>query len=91
MFLAYKIILTCPQYILVKTQLACSLQAFTVGQTIRVEVDFKDGDIRYFMMKDNTLTILKTFSFIANYNITATAINTTMSVYRKINGKKIVF
>ena len=76
---------------MVNTLFNCDITARTLGHTISILLDFGDADIRRFNMKDNSLTLTKTYRKTGNYKIIATATNTSMSVFEMINGSFFFF
>ena len=83
---AYQVILICPEYILVNNPFTCEITASSLGDILIIALDFGDKDLRQLTMKDNSMTIQKTYNITGNFNITAISTNTSMSVFEKING-----
>ena len=55
----------------------CNLSVIPYRLSGLVQVDFQDGDIRYYLMRDNFILINKTYSSMDNYTIRAVIMNNT--------------
>ena len=83
--------ITClPSVVYTNDLFYCNLSILSYRLTYLVQVDFEDGDIRYYSMRDNFILINKAYSSMNNYTIRAVNMNNTyFSDTSKIRGNLI--
>lgn len=77
---------TCPSFVLINQQVICYLTVVSNNVNFSIEIDFADGDVRQLKVKDDTVSLLKTYSENDVYNISVKILENSFEYFLIVNG-----
>ena len=86
------LVITCPApFAVINYELTCFLTLLSVGKLFRVSVDYGQGDIQYFSLKDDIIVVIKVYQQVSNTSIIAKIESENLVSLYSIQGKKNYF